>query len=84
MVASSGDGARPALGYHEPRWQALRRSARQTSPAGGSWLLILEGELAFPARRDGDGPLCKERQGGLPGVIKADEMALWGRRELPA
>ena len=53
------------------------------SPAGGSGLL-LEGKLAFPARRDGDGPLFNERHGSLPGILKADEVALWDWRELPA
>ena len=47
-------------------------------------LLVLEGRLAFPVRRDGDGPVFKERQGGVPSIVKADEMALWGGRELPA
>jgi hypothetical protein len=63
-------------------------SAPQEGAADGSgrvsWLLVLEGGLAFPAGRDGDGSLLKEGQGGLAGIIKANEMALWGRRELPA
>jgi hypothetical protein len=47
-------------------------------------LLVLEWKLAFPARRDGDGPLLKEGQGGLAGIVERHEVSLWGGRELAA
>ena len=47
-------------------------------------LLVLEWKLAFPTRRDGDGPLLKEGQGGLAGIFERHEVSLRGGRELAA
>jgi hypothetical protein len=65
-------------------------SAPQECPADESGRRVLATRsrrgagVPSETRRDGDSPLLKERQGGLAGIVKADEMALWGGRELPA
>jgi hypothetical protein len=72
-----GDGyklnrrVRPVRSDYLPRWQALRRRARPATPVGCSELSLLEVALAFPARRERDGAEFKERQGGLPGIVRA-------------
>ena len=85
-----GDGhklnrrVRPVPVDHLPRWQALRRRARPATPVGCSELSLLEVALAFPARRERDGAEFKERQGGLPGIVRAHKVPLWDGRELVA
>jgi hypothetical protein len=51
---------------------------------GCSELPLSEVALAFPARRERDGAEFKERQGGLPGIVRAHKVPLWDGRELVA